>query len=161
MSDYAATILNLVEYEVWCNRQAVAFLSRLTEAELRGDLGFGLRTPHRTISHIVEVMNGWSGSVGPVIEPPVWTPYEETETLESIGRTIARVGQCWLAATTESHRAGLLGIDRRLEQVFHLITHGSHHRGQLLSMITILGHEQPFEGGDYGGWSNPEGRPVP
>ena len=29
-----------------------------------------------------------------------------------------------------------------------------HHRGQLLSMITLLGYEQPFEGGDYGGWSN-------
>ena len=43
---------------------------------------------------------------------------------------------------------------RRLNQVFHLVTHGTHHRGQLLSMITLLGYEQPFEGGDYGGWSN-------
>lgn len=27
-------------------------------------------------------------------------------------------------------------------------------RGQLLSMITLMGYGQPFEGGDYGGWSN-------
>ena len=40
-------------------------------------------------------------------------------------------------------------------QLFHLVTHGTHHRGQLLSMITLLGYPQPFEGGDYGGWSNP------
>ncbi|RPJ33076.1 MAG: hypothetical protein EHM35_10870, partial [Planctomycetaceae bacterium] len=42
----------------------------------------------------------------------------------------------------------------RLHQLFHLVTHGTHHRGQLLSMITLMGYEQPFEGGDYGGWSN-------
>ena len=69
------------------------------------------------------------------------------ETLQEIRRRMAATGASWLAAARAQ--------DRRLNQLFHLVTHGIHHRGQLLSMITLLGYQQPFEGGDYGGWSNP------
>lgn len=154
MSDYFATICSLVEYEVWCNLQAVDFLSLLSDAEYRRDFGFGLRTPHRTMSHIADVMRGWSGCVGPTIERPSWPSYDETETLTAIRKRIADVGDTWLASARASHEQGVLGNERRLNQVFHLVTHGTHHRGQLLSMITLMGLEQPFEGGDYGGWSN-------
>ena len=154
MSDYSATIFNLVEYEVWCNLQAAEFLARLSEVECRRDFGFGLRTPHRTISHIADVMRAWSGCVGPRIEQPSWPKYDESETIESIRKRIADVGDSWLAAAKESHEKGILDDERRLNQLFHLVTHGTHHRGQLLSMFTLLGYDQPFEGGDYGGWSN-------
>ena len=154
MSDYSPTIFNLVEYEVWCNLRAVDFLTRLSEAECRRDFGFGLRTPHRTISHIADVMRGWSGCVGPTIARPSWPKYNESEELEAIRKRIADVGDSWLAAAKASHEQGVLGNERLLNQVFHLVTHGTHHRGQLLSMITLMGYEQPFEGGDYGGWSN-------
>ena len=154
MSDYSDTIFNLVEYEVWCNLRAVDFLTRLSDDECKRDFGFGLRTPHRTMSHIADVMRGWSGCVGPTIERPSWTGYNESETLQAIGKRLADVGDSWLAAAKTSHQQGVLGNERRLNQLFHLVTHGTHHRGQLLSMITLMGYEQPFEGGDYGGWSN-------
>ena len=77
------------------------------------------------------------------------------ETLQEIRRRMAATGASWLAAGRDSHEHGVLAQDRRLNQLFHLVTHGIHHRGQLLSMITLLGYPQPFEGGDYGGWSNP------
>jgi uncharacterized damage-inducible protein DinB len=154
MSDYFGTIINLIEYEVWCNLQAVDFLARLPDAECRRDFGFGLRTPHRTISHIADVMRGWSGCVGPTIQRPLWPGYSESEGIEAIRKRIADVGAFWLSEAQASHERRVLDRDRRLNQVFHLVTHGTHHRGQLLSMITLLGYEQPFEGGDYGGWSN-------
>ena len=154
MSRYSATIFNLIEYEVWCNLRALEFLGSLSDEECRRDFGFGLRTPHRTMSHIADVMKGWSGCVGPTLERPSWPAYDETEGLEAIRNRIADVGQTWLAAAKASDAQGVLGEERRLNQVFHLVTHGSHHRGQLLSMITLMGYEQPFEGGDYGGWSN-------
>jgi uncharacterized damage-inducible protein DinB len=154
MSDYSDVIFNLVEYEVLCNLQAVDSLMRLDVGESTREFGFGLRTPHRTVSHIADVMRAWSGCVGPVIEIPSWPPYDDTETLQEIRERIVAVGDYWLTAAKSSHEQGLLGEERRLNQVFHLITHGTHHRGQLLSMISLMGHEQPFEGGDYGGWSN-------
>jgi uncharacterized damage-inducible protein DinB len=154
MADYSPTIFRLIEYEIWCNLRMMDFLSSMSEEEYRQDFDFGLRTPHRTMAHIADVMKGWSGSVGPAIEAPVWPAYDEDEFLQSIRKRIVEAGDAWLKAAKASHEQGLLGDERRLHQVFHLVTHGTHHRGQLLSMITLMGYDQPLEGGDFGGWSN-------
>jgi uncharacterized damage-inducible protein DinB len=158
MIEYAHTIFRLVEYENWCNVQSLDFLAGLSDEECKRDLGFGLRTPHRTIFHIADVMQGWSGCVGPIIQKPSWLAYDESLTLKEIRAMLVEVGASWLAAAKASHEQGVLDQDRRLHQVLHLVTHGSHHRGQLLSMITLMGHPQPFEGGDFGGWSNTAAR---
>ena len=154
MSDYSPTIFELIEYEIWCNLRTIDFLARLSDEDCRRDFGFGLRTPHRTMAHIADVIRGWSGCVGPKIEKPIWPGYDKTESLQSIGNRIAAIGDSWLRSARASHEHGVLADERRLNQVFHLVTHGTHHRGQLLGMITLMGYEQPFEGGDYGGWSN-------
>ncbi len=154
MPDCAETIFALIEYELWCNNRALDFLSSLSEDEHRRDFGFGLRTPHRTIFHIADVIQGWSRSVGPIVEPPSWMPYRDDIALSEIREIFASAGSYWLRAARASHEAGLLDLDRRLSHTLHLVTHGTHHRGQLLSMITLMGHTQPFEGGDFGGWSN-------
>lgn len=154
MSDYSDTIFKLVEYGLWCNFRAVDFLAGLSDAECKRDFGFGWRTPHRTMFHIANVMRTWSRCVGPVIDKPSPLPYEEALHLQDIRAMFVDFGEAWLAAAKTSHAQGLLAQQRRLHQVFHLVTHGTHHRGQLLSMITLMGYEQPFEGGDFGGWSN-------
>jgi len=154
MRDYSATIFELVNYEVLCTIQAVDSLVCLSDDECKHNLGFGLQTPHRTIFHIMDVMQGWSGCVGPVIQQPSWLAYEESITLQEIREQIVAIGDTWLTVAKKSHRQGLLTEERRLHQLFHLITHGTHHRGELLSMVTLLGYEHPFEGGDFDGWSN-------
>jgi uncharacterized damage-inducible protein DinB len=106
VSDYSRTIFNLVEYEVWCNLRSVDLFAGLTEAQWRKDFGFGLRTPHRTLCHIADVMAGWSGCVGPRIVPPSWPEYDESETLESIKRRLSDTGSSWLAAAIASHDRG-------------------------------------------------------
>lgn len=156
MGDYIGTIRKLVEYELWCNLRALDFLDGLTIAERQRDFGFGWRTPERTIYHIANVMRTWSSCVGPEIDQPSPLPYDETPSLQEIRALLMEVGDGWLTAMERSHEQGLLDQERRLHQVFHLVTHGTHHRGQLLSMITRMGYEQPFEGGDFGGWSNEE-----
>jgi uncharacterized damage-inducible protein DinB len=154
MSDYFQTIAELIEYELWCNNQAMHFLEQLTPQELERDFGFGLRTLHHTMFHIANVMRTWSLQVKPELERVEPLPYNKNSSLQDICSLLEEVGQAWLLAARASDDLGLLGHDRRLHQVFHLVTHGMHHRGQLLSMATILGFDQPFEGGDFGGWSN-------
>ena len=151
--DAVDTIMRLVDYEIWCNVQVLDWLARLSDAECRRDFGFGHRTPHRTMFHIADVLRGWGGTVGPVIERPAWRPYDDTTTLQEIRALFMAAAGALRAAVMASRDAGVLGQDRRLHQVFHLVTHGTHHRGQLLSMATLMGHDQPFEGGDFGGWS--------
>jgi uncharacterized damage-inducible protein DinB len=67
---------------------------------------------------------------------------------------LASMAESFPEAAKASIGQGLLGERRRLNQLFHVVTHGTHHRGQLLSMITLMGYRQPFEGGDFGGWSS-------
>jgi uncharacterized damage-inducible protein DinB len=153
VGDYLSTILKLVEYELWCNFRALDFLDGLAREECQRDFGFGWRTPQRTMFHIANVMRTWSSCVGPVIDKPTPLPYDDDVNLREIRALFAEVGDAWVTALQQSHEQGLLGKDFRLHQVFHLVTHGTHHRGQLLSMITLMGYEQPFEGGDFAGWS--------
>ena len=100
MKDYSDTIFNLVEYEVWCNLRILDFFAGLSEEECRRDFGFGLRTPHRTLSHVADVMRAWSGCVGPRIEPPTWPPYDEAETLQG-GPTAHGSYRCRMARGRE------------------------------------------------------------
>lgn len=154
MEGYSGPILQLVEYELWCNLRALDFLEGLSNEECHREFGFGWRTPYRTIYHIANVMRTWSRCVGPVIDKPSPLPYDEVVSLKEIRAMFVEIGDTWLSAVKQSHEQDLLDKERRLHQVFHLVTHGSHHRGQLLSMITLMGYQQPFEGGDFGGWSN-------
>jgi len=151
------TIMTLVEYEAWCNRQILTFLDTLPKDTLHTDFGFGLRTPHRTVFHIAQVMLGWVRAVGPTIERPAWSTYDAAAGLDNIRAMMEQAGHALRDAATASVQAGVMDEGRRLHQLLHLITHGTHHRGQLLSMITLMGHPQPIEGGDFGGWSNLEG----
>jgi len=98
MPDCAETIFTLIEYELWCNNRALDFLSSLREDECRRDFGFGLRTPHRTIFHIADVMRGWSRSVGPVVAPPSWSAYRDDIPLSGIREMMMSAGSYWLAA---------------------------------------------------------------
>jgi uncharacterized damage-inducible protein DinB len=154
MNDYFQTISDLIEYELWCNHQAMQFLEQLTPQELERDFGFGLQTLHHTMFHIANVMRTWSLQVKPDLERIEPLPYNKNSSLQDIRLLLEEVGAAWLLAARASYDLGILERDRRLHQVFHLVTHGTHHRGQLLSMATLLGYDQPFEGGDFGGWSN-------
>ena len=154
MSDYAKIILDFVEYELWCNFRVLDFLEELSEEERNRDFGFGLRTAHQTMVHIAKVMQGWSQCVGPIIEEPTWLDYDQPASLQDVRRMLQSMNECFPAAAKASIDQGLLGERRRLNQLFHVVTHGNHHRGQLLNMITLMGYRQPFEGGDFGGWSS-------
>src|SRR6185436_559974 len=133
MSDYAEIILDLVEYELWCNFRVLDFVEGLSEEERNRDFGFGLRTPHQTIVHIAKVMQGWSRCVGPIIEEPTWLDYDQPASLQDVRRILQSVTESLPAAAKASIDQGLLGEERRLNQLFHVVTHGTHHRGQLLS----------------------------
>jgi len=151
MRDYSEIVFKLVEYELWANFKLLEFLERLSEEERHREFGFGLRTPHRTIVHIAKVMQGWSGCVGPVIQEPAWKDYDQPATLSQVRKIFEDVAESLPAAAKSSHEQNLLGDAHRLNHLFHIVTHGTHHRGQLLSMITLMGYDQPFEGGDFGG----------
>uniref|UniRef100_A0A7C2JWR5 Damage-inducible protein DinB n=1 Tax=Schlesneria paludicola TaxID=360056 RepID=A0A7C2JWR5_9PLAN len=150
---YFPAIQQLAEYEVWCNTRALEAAGRLAAAQLFQSFPFGLRTIHATVFHTVEVFQLWGGCVSPVIAKPPIVPYDPEMPLVRIARWNAELSQAFLTAIDASHTAGLLHVERRIAQVFHLVTHGTHHRTQFITMLRLLGKDPPYEAGDLGGWS--------
>ena len=101
----------------------------------------------------VEVCQTWGGCVGPVVAKVPMAAYDERMTLAAMAEWSAATSATFLAAVDSAHAAGLLDAGRRVEQVFHLVTHGTHHRTQLITMRRLFGVDPPFEAGDFGGWS--------
>jgi uncharacterized damage-inducible protein DinB len=150
---YFPAIRRLAQYEVWCNSKVLDAAARLTDGQLFQTFPFGFKTIHATLFHIVEVFQTWSGCVGPTIAKPPMVPYDRNMELRQIMRWNEDLADAFLRAIDASHAADLLASDRRIEQVFHLVTHGAHHRTQLITMLRLLGIEPPYEAGDFGGWS--------
>jgi uncharacterized damage-inducible protein DinB len=151
--DYYPTIRLLSEYEVWCNAASLDTAGRLDPEQLLHVFPFGLGTIHATLFHTVSVFRTWNACVGPKVDKPEPLRYDPATPLAEIGRLNAALSGAFLAAVEASHRAGLLHADSRIVQLFHLVTHGTHHRAQFITMLRLLGVDPPFEAGDFGGWS--------
>ena len=152
-SPYFPTIRKLAQYEIWCNHLSLGSAAKLSPDELFHPFPFGFRTIHATLFHIVEVLNTWTGSIAPTISKPAMIPYDPAMPLDQIATWNAELSQSFLSALDASHSASLLHQDRRLTQFLHLITHGTHHRTQFITMLRLLNIDPPFEAGDFGGWS--------
>src|SRR4051794_9711543 len=151
---YFPAIRQLAKYEVWCNQRSLEAAETLTTEELFHRFAFGFQTVHATLFHIVEVLQTWSGCVGPTIFKPPMLPYDPKMSLGKLAEWNSELSAAFLQAIDASHAQLLLDRDRRIEQVFHLVTHGTHHRTQFITMLRLLGKAPPFEAGDFGGWSH-------
>jgi uncharacterized damage-inducible protein DinB len=155
-ADYFPVIRKLAEYEVWCNARVFASAATLEPAQLHQQFPFGLHTIHETLWHILAVIRRWSSHIGPKIVDPPWPDYDSTMSLDALTRWNDELSRTFLDAIDQSHSARLLHHDRRIVHMFHLITHGTHHRTQYITMLRLLGKDPPFEAGDFGGWENPK-----
>jgi uncharacterized damage-inducible protein DinB len=150
---YFPAIRRLAEYEIWCNGRVLEAAGTLDLDQLYQRFAFGFGTIHHTLFHIVNVFRTWSSCVAPTIAKPSPLPYDAGMSLDSIAQLNRELSVALLDSIDRSHAEGLLHRDRRIEQVFHLVTHGTHHRTQFITMLRLLGKEPPFEAGDFGGWS--------
>jgi uncharacterized damage-inducible protein DinB len=153
-NQYFPAIRQLAEYEIWCNAKALEAAAALETPQLFQQFPFGLGTIHRTLSHTVDIFYYWGSYVPPTIIKPSYRDYDPKATLQDIADLNAECSAKLMAAIDASDAAGLLHLDRRIHQVFHLVTHGTHHRTQFITMLRLLGKDPPFEAGDFGGWSN-------
>ena len=150
---YFPAIRQLAEYEVWCNQRSLDAAGKLTVAQLFHQFPFGFQTIHATLFHVVEVLQTWGGCVGPTVAKPPMLPYDRKMGLDQLVEWNVELSGAFLRAIDASHTQALLHRDRRIAQILHLVTHGTHHRTQFITMLRLLGKDPPFEAGDFGGWS--------
>jgi uncharacterized damage-inducible protein DinB len=148
----ASTIRELYAYNRWANAQVLTSISGLTDEQLTRDLGASHRSIRDTLAHILHWEWGWLQR---------WTPTPQSrtfsaETLPDVaalkaGVRIVESAQAeLLESLTDGRLAGVVGyVNGRGEtwayplwqQLYHVVNHSSHHRGQVVSMIRQLGCE--------------------
>jgi len=144
----------MAAYGAWMNRRMLDLCGGLTDADRRRDLGAFFKSIHGTFDHLiygdVSWMGRFTGSPMPTrrIGEIAHATWEELDTarraLDSrIEAWASDVTEPWLAETM-SYVSVNDGKSRTLPRwvlVAHMFNHGTHHRGQLTTLMKQLGSD--------------------
>ena len=142
----------MASYNRWMNERVYAVCSGFSDAERRRDRGAFFSSIHGTLNHLLWGDRMWLGRfVGPPCTYPEFGA-DMFDTFDELRRErdatdralIAWAGELtaqWLASTLE-YASRVDGKTRRIPAaaaVVHLFNHGTHHRGQLSTLIKQAG----------------------
>lgn len=134
----------LLEHDAWTTRQLLLLCRNLSDEQLDRDFDIAHRTVRRTLVHIIYNLEAWSDCLS-------GRPLRAIQG-ESIAELIARLDRAAAEFAEIARRvAARSGWDEQWVDpldaaqrsyggtIAHVITHGMHHRAQLLYMLRRLG----------------------
>jgi uncharacterized damage-inducible protein DinB len=144
----------MAAYNTWMNGRMLYLCGQLTDAERRRDVGAFFKSIHGTFDHLiygdVAWMGRFTGSPMPTKRIGV-IAHESWDELAAARRAMdnrmedwaREVTEAWLAETMSyvSVNDGKTRILPRWVLVAHMFNHGTHHRGQLTTLMKQLGIE--------------------
>ena len=144
----------MARYTRWMNERLYAVLADMTDAERKEDRGAFFGSMHRTLNHLLWGDRMWLGRfTGELCTVPAFGTdvYDDFSALrrerEITDRNLVDwaggVTAAWLASTLR-YRASGDGKQRDIPAavaVVHLFNHGTHHRGQLTTLISQSGRD--------------------
>lgn len=139
----------LWEYNTWANQQILTAVARLPSPSLQTPVASGHGTLFETLLHLLDTEYGWRMLVAHGAETPVLTPEDLPDLAaltERFAVEAAAMGD-YLAALTpeglaEPLRSMVDGQERertRWHVLFHVVNHGTAHRGEVAAALTALG----------------------
>jgi uncharacterized damage-inducible protein DinB len=150
----------LTAHDAWTTRQLLLACSTLPDAQLDQDFDIDQRTLRRTFVHIIENMETWTDLMGerPVTDRTGETPEALLARLDLIARDFAlRVRQLTAEGRLEAAFSDTLDQPPRAKTyataICHLVTHGMHHRAQIMFMMEKVGLQDHLEG-DVFSWES-------
>ena len=149
-SQYCAT---MAEYNSWMNAKMYALCATLTDVDRKKDQRAFFRSIHSTLNHILscDLMFMASFTKGAAFAESDGDLYEHFNELrqhrEVVDSQILQWSKSvlpgWLdASSTYTHYED--GVARTVAQglwVIHMFNHQTHHRGQITTLLTQLGHD--------------------
>jgi uncharacterized damage-inducible protein DinB len=141
----------LYDYGSWANRRLLEGVSRMTPEEFTRVVAGGHGSIRNTLVHLVSAEWGWLERCGGPARGPKLSP-EAFPTLESLIGVWDRVGSSmrqFLSGLTDedldrlAHYENPRGEKRSMpigELLHHAAVHGVHHRGQVATLLRLLGH---------------------
>ena len=163
----ADTIRDYYRYADWARERVHAVARTLGAEDLDRPFEAGVGTIRRTLLHIHDAEKWWSASwsgsqPGGFVAAPETTSIAELdgrfdETAAARDRFLDGLAGHDLARVVRSAPAADLSLAFRLgESMLQLCTHGTHHRGQVLNMLRVIGADVPSL--DYLDWVTGESR---
>ncbi len=149
-----ATFEVLALYNITMNARVYDVAAQIPDAERKRDMGAYFKSVHGTLNHLLYGDWGWMNRLaGTSYEmPPIGTELFDdfdalrnarVETDDALSAWVAELDGAWLAGST-TWASTLDKVDRTQPNWFlltHLFNHQTHHRGQLTTLLTQLGHD--------------------
>jgi uncharacterized damage-inducible protein DinB len=143
----------MATYNSWMNEKMYALCERLTDVDRKRDLGAYFRSIHSTLNHILACdlmfLASFTDDAAFVecegdLHDNFTELWQERERVDSQTLEWAKaVSPEWLTApSTYTHYED--GAARTVTQAFwvvHMFNHQTHHRGQITTLLTQLGHD--------------------
>jgi len=150
-ADYACT---LARYNRWMSERLYALCARLPDGDRRADRGAFFGSIHGTLNHLVYAdlafLSRFTGDP-PEVPPLGEELYSDFEELTNVRASLDSRLSAWASGLSEewlrspfSYTSKVDGVTRTLPAwvlVAHLFNHQAHHRGQLTTLLSQLGHD--------------------
>jgi uncharacterized damage-inducible protein DinB len=153
-----ATLLTDVRRSAWANQKLLEGCSALTAEELEHDFRISHGNILSTLSHIYDVERVWLDCLAATADFGTWqlpqAPGPE-HSLDALKQSWPNLWDGYRRWLEESSEAGLgieltLQLPGEVERPFprwkilrHVLEHSTLHRGQVMGMIRMLGHQPP------------------
>src|SRR5438045_465791 len=138
-------LLNYSRYNVWAVKKITDFLKTLSEDQLNKEIISSFPSIRKTMMHIWDAQviwllrlqgqtptafpgNSFSGSFNDAVEGFIKSAHELSDFVESSGENFL------LSPLTYKNLAGEEYKNRICDILMHVINHGTHHRGQIITM---------------------------
>jgi len=142
----------MARYNRWMNRRLYALCDAMPDAERKRDRGAFFGSIHGTLNHLLWADRMWLGRfAGPPCTQPafgadMFPSFDELEreretTDDALLEWAGSLSAEWLASPLE-YASVVDGKTRRLPSavaVVHMYNHGTHHRGQLTTLLKQAG----------------------
>ena len=139
-------------YNRWANQRLLEAAGGLSSEELNRDLGGSFGSIRGTLRHVLWGERGWlqywrEGSFVPELSP---TDLPDLPSIEAGWRSHEEEKAVFLRALTDEKLRAPCPVDEDAyvlgELIQNILTHSTHHRGQVVHMLRQLGRTPPATG---------------
>jgi len=143
----------MAEYNAWMNAKMYALCETLTDMDRKRDLGAFFGSIHRTLNHILACDLMFLASFteeaafieceGDLYKDFAELRHHRAATDSRLLEWSKAVSPTWLAAasTYAHHEDGVIRTVTQGFWVVHMFNHQTHHRGQITTLLSQLGHD--------------------
>lgn len=144
----------MAEYNQWMNQRLFDVCGALRDEERKRDRGAFFGSIHGTLNHLLYGDRAWLGRFTglpaslPALGQDLYADFEELRrqrdlTDQALLLWASQLSESWLAQPLE-YTSGVDAKTRRLPVwllVTHLFNHQTHHRGQVTTLLSQMGHD--------------------